>query len=79
MYSMGLLGSALTMWGGAGSIVSYRVRFTRQTWPGETLITRASVTAKRTDATRRFVDLECSLESSDGETKVVGTATLELE
>ena len=46
MFSMGLLGRAVTDWAGAGNLKVYGVRFTRQTWPGETLSTRIVVTAK---------------------------------
>ena len=37
MLSMGLLGTALTNWAGVGNLAEYKVRFTKQTWPGETL------------------------------------------
>src|SRR6478609_4601891 len=35
MFSMGLLGTALTDYVGVGNLKSYKVRFTKQTWPGE--------------------------------------------
>lgn len=77
MFSMGLLGTALTDWAGAGRVVRYGVRFSKQTWPGETLVTRVVVTGKRSEGERRLVDVECSLLSESGEQKVVGQATLE--
>ncbi|HEV8064577.1 MAG TPA: MaoC/PaaZ C-terminal domain-containing protein [Acidimicrobiales bacterium] len=77
MFSMGFLGSALTDWAGPGRVVGLRVRFSKQTWPGESLITKAVVTGKRIDDGRRLVDVDCSLANQDGEVKVVGTATLE--
>src|SRR3954452_22886018 len=40
MFTMGLLGKALTDFVGVGNLKLYRVRFTKQTWPGETLTTR---------------------------------------
>jgi len=51
MFSMGLLGRALTDWAGAGNLTNYKVRFTKQTWPGETLTTTVVVTAKRVSST----------------------------
>ncbi len=78
MFSMGLLGTALTDFVGAGNIRRYRVRFSRQTWPGEELQTKVTVTGKRVDGSRRLVDLECSLANAEGEVKVVGEATAEL-
>src|SRR5262245_65837494 len=35
MFSMGLLGRALTDYVGIGNLRKYQVRFTKQTWPGE--------------------------------------------
>ncbi len=50
MFSMGLLGTALTDYVGVGNITHYQVRFARQTWPGERLSTRVVVArrARRT-------------------------------
>jgi acyl dehydratase len=79
MFSMGFLGTALTDWAGAGRVVRYGVRFSRQTWPGETLVTNVVVTGKREEAGRRLVDVDCSLANDAGEQKVIGTATLELD
>ncbi|HET9093055.1 MAG TPA: MaoC/PaaZ C-terminal domain-containing protein [Acidimicrobiales bacterium] len=79
MFSMGLLGTAVTGWAGPGSLVRYSVRFSRQTWPGETLVTRVVVAGKREEGGRRLVDLDCSLANADGEQKVVGSATVALD
>ncbi len=75
MFSMGLLGTALTDYVGAGNIVHYKVRFSRQTWPGEELETKIVVTGKRVEDGKHLVDLTCSLANGDGEVKVVGEAT----
>jgi len=75
MFSMGLLGTAITDYVGAGNVTHYKVRFSRQTWPGEELTTKIVVTGKRVEDGRHLVDLECSLANGDGEVKVVGEAT----
>jgi acyl dehydratase len=77
MFSMGFLCTAITDWAGPGHLVRVGTRFSKQTWPGETLVTRIVVTGKREEEGRRLVDLECTLANSDGEPKVVGTATVE--
>ena len=77
MFSMGLLCSALTDWAGPGHVVKVGVRFSKQTWPGETLVSRVVVTGKRDEDGRRLVDVDCSLANADGERKVIGTATVE--
>jgi acyl dehydratase len=76
MFSMGLLGRALTDWAGAGNLTNYKVRFTKQTWPGETLTTAVVVTAKREEDGRRVVDVDASLANQEGEVKVAGSATV---
>src|SRR3954465_2856109 len=43
MFGAALLGTALTNYIGGGNLRSYKVRFTKQTWPGETLTTRVVV------------------------------------
>ena len=78
MFSMGLLGVALTDFVGVGNLTHYQVRFSRQTWPGERLSTRVVVTKTRVDGDRHLVDLDCSLSNQDGEEKVSGVATAEL-
>ncbi|HLG01917.1 MAG TPA: MaoC/PaaZ C-terminal domain-containing protein [Acidimicrobiia bacterium] len=74
MFSMGLLGKAITDWVGIGNLKTYKVRFTKQTWPGETLISKVTVTSKRKDGGENLVDLEVSLANEDGEVKVAGEA-----
>jgi acyl dehydratase len=74
MFSMGLLGTALTDYAGVGNLASYQVRFTKQTWPDEVLSTRIVVVGKREEDGRKLVDLECSLANGDGQVKVAGEA-----
>ena len=76
MFSMGLLGRALTDWAGAGNLTNYRVRFTKQTWPGETLTTSITVTEKREEDGQQLVDVEVGLANQDGEAKLAGSATV---
>jgi acyl dehydratase len=78
MFSMGLLGSALTDYVGVGNVTRFQVRFARQTWPEETLSSKVVVTAKREEDGKRLIDLDVTLTNGDGEEKVVGAATAEL-
>ena len=75
MFSMGLLGSALTDYVGEGNVRHYQVRFARQTWPDEELSTRIVVTGTRVEAGAHLVDLDVGLRNADGEEKVVGRAS----
>jgi acyl dehydratase len=74
MLSMGLLGSALTDYVGVGNLRSYKVRFTKQTWPDEQLTTSILVTGIREEAGEKLIDLEVSLANADGQVKVAGEA-----
>ena len=74
MLSMGILGKAITDYVGIGNLKNYKVRFTKQTWPGETLTTKVVVAGKRDEAGEKLVDLEVSLTSDSGEVKVAGEA-----
>jgi len=76
MFSMGLLGRALSDWAGAGNLKQYGVRFTRQTWPGETLSTKIVVTAKEETGDGKLVAADVSLVNGDGEVKLSGIATV---
>lgn len=78
MFSMGLLGRAVTDWVGIGNLKTFSVRFTKQTWPGETLVSSITVTGKRKEGDDQLVDLEVSLANADGEVKVAGAASAAL-
>jgi acyl dehydratase len=75
MFSMGLLGTALTDWVGIGNVREFGVRFVKQTWPGEVLRTKIVITDVSEKDGQTVVTVECSLENADGETKVTGDAT----
>src|SRR5580658_11120895 len=78
MFSMGLLGTALTDYVGVGNLTRFSVRFARQTWPGEVLSSKIVVTARREEDGKRLVDLAVTVANDEGEQKVVGEATAEL-
>ena len=78
MFTMGLLGKAITDWVGVGNLRVYKVRFTKQTWPGETLTTKISVKKKYEEHGERRVDLDCEVVNESGEAKVSGVAVAAL-
>jgi acyl dehydratase len=76
MFSAGLLGTAVTNYVGVGNLKSYKVRFTKQTWPGETLTTKVVVAEKRPETCE--VVLSCELVNQHGEAKIAGEAVAAL-
>ena len=71
MFTAGLLATAVTNYVGIGTLKSYRVRFTKQTWPGEVLTTQVTVREKRAG---NEVVLDCAVVNENGEAKVTGEA-----
>src|SRR5580698_10056926 len=67
MFSMGILGTALTDYVGIGNVRRYQVRFARQTWPDEVLSSKIVVTGKRSEDGRQLIDLAVTLSNADGE------------
>lgn len=78
MLSMAIVGRALTDWLGADTLTHFSVRFSKQTWPGDVLSTRLTVTDKRKDDGRNLVDLSCELVNQEGDVVVAGKATASL-
>jgi acyl dehydratase len=78
MFTMGLLGKAITDYVGVGNLRLYRVRFTKQTWPGEQLTTHIKVAKKYDEGDEHRVELECEVVNQDGEAKVSGLAVAAL-
>ncbi|MEZ5169405.1 MAG: MaoC/PaaZ C-terminal domain-containing protein [Acidimicrobiia bacterium] len=78
MFSAGLVARSLTDYVGVGNLRSFKVRFTKQTWPGEVLTARNTVTAKRTEGGENLIDITSELANADGEVKVSGEAVATL-
>ena len=76
MFSAGFLSSALTDFVGEGTLTRYAVRFTKQAWPGDVLITKIEITEVR--AEDGTVDLTCDLITDKGVTVISGLASAAL-
>ena len=76
MFSMGLLGSALTDYVGIGNVRrGSRSASPSRPGPSEKLQTKIVVTGKRTEGDDHLVDFDVRLLNDEGEEKVVGEAT----
>ena len=78
MLSAGFLAGGIVDFVGAGNLRRFAVRFTKQTWPGDVLVTKVTVKAKREDDGVQLVDLDCELVTEAGVTVVSGEATAAL-
>ena len=75
MLSMGFLATAITSYVGVGNVAEFSVRFAKQTWPGEELVTQVTVTGTRDENGTTLVDLDVRLTNAEGEEKVLGNAS----
>ena len=78
MFTAGLLGKAITDYVGVGNLRNYKIRFTKQTWPGEVLTTHVTVLRTYEEGSERRVDLECTVTNQAGESKLSGVAVAAL-
>ena len=78
MFSAGFLATALTEYVGIGNLTRYQVRFAKQTWPGDELITQITVAEKRKEDGDQLVDFDCALLNGNGDAVVTGSATAAL-
>ncbi len=78
MFTAGLLGKAITDYVGVGNLRNYKIRFTKQTWPGEVLTTHVTVLRTYEEGSERRVDLECTVTNQAGESKLAAVAVAAL-
>ena len=79
MLSMGFLGEMLVANAGTGNIRRFKVRFTKITWPGETITCKGVITRKYHEDGIRLVDCDVYSETENGERRIEGSASLILE
>ena len=79
MLSMGMTGKMLTNYVGDGRLTKFGVRFTRQVFPGDTLNSKATVSAIREEGGQSFVDLAVETTNQNGEVVVSGTASARID
>ena len=77
MFTAGMLAKLVSDYVGVGNLLSYRIRFTQQTWPGEVLTATVRVVGKRIEGDHRLIDLECQVTNDDGQLKLAGSAVAE--
>lgn len=79
MLTMGMTGKMLTNYVGDGRLTKFGVRFTSQVWPGDTLVSKATVEAIREDGGKHFVDLAVSTVNQKGQEVLSGYASARLD
>ncbi|PON15420.1 acyl dehydratase [Candidatus Entotheonella serta] len=79
MLTMGMTGKMLTNYVGDGRLTKYGVRFTKQVWPGDSLVSTATITAVREEDGQHYVDLDIATMNQDGEVVLSGQASARVD
>jgi acyl dehydratase len=79
MLTMGMTGRMLTDLVGDGRLESFGGRFTSQVWPGDTLMTTATVTGREDRDGERLATFEVVTTNQDGAVVFQGTAGARVE
>ena len=75
MLTAGLMARVVKDWFGPEAMRTFKVRFAKQVWPGETLTFTAVVTGVHVDGDTGLVDVDLSARNEAGEEKLAGSAT----
>lgn len=74
----GYLARMLTDWIGIGNLKRYKIRFTGQVWPGETITCRGKMVKKYEKDGEKLIDCELTVVNQEGDSKIAGEATAAL-
>ena len=79
MLSMGATGTMLTNWVGDGRLTQYSARFTRQVWPGDDLLAKATITNIIEENGETLAEMNVLTTNQDGQSVISGKATARLD
>jgi len=79
MLSMGATGTMLTNWVGDGRLTQYSARFTRQVWPGDDLLAKATITNIIEENGEQLAEMDVVTTNQDGQAVISGKATARLD
>lgn len=72
----GFLSRVLTDWAGDGVVKRFRTQFRGMVWPHETITCAGSVVRKYRDGGEHLVDCQLVVVNQEGESKIIGDATV---
>ncbi len=78
MMTSGFLSHMATDWVGDGRLRKYKIRFTRQVWPGDTVNCKGKVTKKYTEGGKNYIAADIFSENQRGEKVITASIVAEL-
>ncbi len=78
MMTAGFLSHMATDWVGDGKLRKYKIRFTRQVWPGETVTCKGKITRKYTEGGKNYIEADIFTENQRGEKVITGSIVAEV-
>jgi acyl dehydratase len=78
MMAAGFLSHMATDWVGDGNLRNYKVRFTRQVWPGDTVTCKGKITKKYTEGGKNYIAADVFSENQRGEKVITASIVAEL-
>ncbi len=79
MLSMGATGTMLTNWVGDGRLTQYSARFTRQVWPGDDLLAKATITKIIEENGEQLAEMDVLTTNQEGQAVISGKATARID
>jgi acyl dehydratase len=74
----GFLSHLVTDWVGDGRLRKYKIRFTRQVWPGDTITCQGKITKKYTADGKNYIEAHVFAENQRGEKVITGAMAAEV-
>jgi len=74
----GFLTRVATDWAGVENIRRFKIRFTAQVWPNDTLTCKGNVVGKSVEGDKNLVHLDLFVVNQHGQNAIVGEATVSL-
>jgi acyl dehydratase len=78
MMTAGFISHMVTDWVGDGKLRRYRIRFSRQVWPGDTVTCKGKITRKYSEGGKNYLEADVFAENQRGEKVITASIVAEV-
>ena len=78
MMTAGFISHMVTDWVGDGKLRRYRIRFSRQVWPGDTVTCKGKITRKYSEGGKNYLEADLFAENQRGEKVITASIVAEV-